>query len=112
MFKELEVLSDLQSRKLNKLRKFLKKLENACIAYSGGVDSSLVATIAFEQLGSKSLAITGVSPALANTLLLEARMQAKWLGIHHQEIETSELEQKDLHAKKNCINTLHIYPKS
>jgi len=92
MFNQLEIISEEQINKLNNLRGFLRSLKTACIAYSGGVDSTLVATIAFEQLGDQSLAITGVSAALANQLLNEARLQAKWIGIKHLEIETFELE--------------------
>ena len=93
MFNQLEILSDEQSEKLQKIRHFIKNLNSVCVAFSGGVDSTLVASLAFEQLGSKAIAITGVSPALAHKLLEEARSQAKWIGIKHLEIETSELEQ-------------------
>tara|TARA_S200000501_G_scaffold201622_1_gene189761 strand:- start:340 stop:1164 length:825 start_codon:yes stop_codon:yes gene_type:complete len=93
MFYQLEILSDKQSEKLHEIRKFFKNLNSVCIAYSGGVDSTLVASLAFEQLGDKAVAITGVSPALAKTLLNEAKSQAKWIGIQHLEIETSELDQ-------------------
>ena len=94
MFNTLEILSDPQIEKLNSIRSFINNLNSVCVAYSGGVDSTLVASIAFEQLGSKVTAITGVSPALAKKLLLEARSQAKWIGVKHIEIETSELDQK------------------
>ncbi len=93
MFNQLEILSDEQSKKLHTIRRYIKNLESACIAYSGGVDSTLVASLAFEQLGRKAIAITGISPALANTLREEARSQAKWIGMKHIEIETSELDQ-------------------
>ena len=93
MFNQLEVLSNIQSEKLKHLREYIKKLESACIAYSGGVDSTLVASIAFEQLERNAIAITGVSHALAKSLLEEAKSQAKWIGIKHLEIETSELNQ-------------------
>tara|TARA_B100001769_G_C21951033_1_gene512062 strand:+ start:34 stop:858 length:825 start_codon:yes stop_codon:yes gene_type:complete len=92
MFNQLENLSDEQSKKLNKIRRYIKNLNSVCVAYSGGVDSTLVVSLAFEQLGGKAVAITGVSQALAKTLLEEARSQAKWIGIKHLEIETSELD--------------------
>ncbi len=91
MFNQLEILSDEQNEKLYTIRSYIKNLHSVCVAYSGGVDSTLVTSLAFEQLGSKAIAITGVSPALAKTLLEEARSQAKWIGIKHLEIETSEL---------------------
>ena len=53
MFNQLEIISEEQIKKLINLREFLRNLKTACIAYSGGVDSTLVATIAFEQLGDQ-----------------------------------------------------------
>ena len=92
MFNQLEIITTEQIKKLTLLRDYIKSLKTACIAYSGGVDSSLVAAITFEQLKGKAIAITGVSPALAIHLLEEARMQAKWLGINHIEVSTNELD--------------------
>ncbi len=102
MFNQLEILSDEQSEKLYTIRRYIKNLESVCIAYSGGVDSTLVASLAFEQLGSKAIAITGISPALAKTLREEAKSQAKWIGVKHLEIKTSELD--ELNYSKNPEN--------
>jgi len=105
MFNQLEILSDEQSEKLYTIRRYIKNLGSACIAYSGGVDSTLVASLAFEQLGNKAIAITGVSPALASTLRDEARSQAKWIGVKHLEIKTSELDQSSYseNPKNRCF---------
>ncbi len=105
MFNQLEIISDEQSEKLSKIRNYIKNLESACVAYSGGVDSSLVASLAFEQLGRKAIAITGVSPALAKTLREEAKSQAKWIGVKHVEIKTSELNQSSYskNPKDRCF---------
>ena len=65
MFNQLEEISKDQGEKLLRLRSFIKELDSVCVAYSGGVDSALVASLAYEQLGNKSIAVTGVSPALA-----------------------------------------------
>ena len=93
MFNQLENLSDEQTEKLKALRSYIKNLNSVCVAYSGGVDSTLVASLAYEQLENRVVAITGVSPALSNSLLEEARIQAKWIGVKHLEIKTSELNQ-------------------
>lgn len=77
---------------LEALRRQIAAQERVVVAYSGGVDSALVAAIAVEQLGERAEAITAVSPALAPHLLSEARAQARWLGVRHREIATAELE--------------------
>jgi len=112
MFNQLEILSDEQSEKLYTIRRYIKNLDSVCIAYSGGVDSTLVASLAYEQLGGKAVAITGISPALANTLLEEARSQAKWIGVKHLEIKTSELDQSNYNKNPQdrcfaCKKELH-----
>ena len=73
------------------MRAQLEALGLVVVAYSGGVDSALVAALAVDRLGENALAITGVSPALAPHLREEARSQATWLGLRHQEVPTAEL---------------------
>ncbi|PWL21658.1 MAG: ATP-dependent sacrificial sulfur transferase LarE [Synechococcus sp. XM-24] len=76
---------------LGALRQRIASLPAAIVAYSGGVDSALVAAIAAEQLGDRALAVTGISPALAPHLRSEAQRQAAWMGIQQQELPTAEL---------------------
>lgn len=78
-------------RGLDDLRGLIAQLPRVLVAYSGGVDSALVAAIAMEQRGPAAEAVTGVSPALAPHLRREAAQQARWLGIRHREIPTAEL---------------------
>ena len=92
-FSQLESLTDSELKQLQLLREYIKNIKNVCVAYSGGVDSSLIATIAQEQLGSKAFAVTGVSPSLAPYLLNQARLQAAWIGIRHEECHTKEINQ-------------------
>jgi uncharacterized protein len=87
----LESLPAPLERGLEELRARLDDLDRVVVAYSGGVDSALVAALAVERLGDSALAITGVSPALAPHLRQEARSQALWLGLRHREIATAEL---------------------
>jgi uncharacterized protein len=91
-FTLLETLPPELERALERLRLQLAQPQRVVIAYSGGVDSSLVAALAVEALGDRALAITGISPALAPHLRDEARAQARWLGVRHQEVPTAELQ--------------------
>jgi len=87
----LEALPPSLERSLAEVRARLDGLQRVVVAYSGGVDSALVAALAVERLGQAALAITGVSPALAPHLREEARDQAAWLGLQHRELPTAEL---------------------
>jgi len=64
---------------------------SALVAFSGGVDSSLVAAAAARVLGEQALAVTAVSPALASGELDGARSVAAAVGIAHRAISTDEL---------------------
>lgn len=90
-FTLLEALPEPLERALAGLRQRLAGWEEVVVAYSGGVDSALVAALAVETLGDRALAVTGISPALAPHLREEARRQAVWLGLRHLERATAEL---------------------
>ena len=64
-----EHLNESKIQQLELLRSSIKNIGSVCIAYSGGVDSSLIAAISNEQLGENALAVTGVSDSLAPHLL-------------------------------------------
>jgi uncharacterized protein len=65
------------------------------VAFSAGVDSTVVAKAAQLALGDAAVAMTGTSASLAEGELDEARRLAEMIGIRHQVIATGELESAD-----------------
>ncbi|WP_196527858.1 ATP-dependent sacrificial sulfur transferase LarE [Nostoc commune] len=78
--------------KFEQLKALFQEMEQALIAYSGGVDSTLVAKIAFDALGDRALAVTAVSPSLLPEELEDAKIQAATIGIPHKIVQTHEME--------------------
>jgi uncharacterized protein len=76
---------------LVQLERRVARLGSAVVAFSGGVDSSLVAALAARALGDRALAVTAVSPAVAAGELAGARRVAAAIGIRHETIATDEL---------------------
>jgi uncharacterized protein len=80
------------TNKLAQLEAIFREMEQALIAYSGGVDSTLVAKIAYDVLGDRALAVTAVSPSLLPEELEDAKIQAATIGISHKIVQTYEME--------------------
>lgn len=78
--------------KLERLRHLFVEMGQALIAYSGGIDSTLVAKIAYDVLGDRALAVTAKSPSLLPEELADAIDQANSIGIAHQIVETHEMD--------------------
>lgn len=68
---------------------------SCAVAFSGGVDSAVVAKAAQLALGEKAVAVTGTSASLASGELDEARRVARLIGIRHEVIETDEFANPD-----------------
>lgn len=67
-------------------------MDRALIAYSGGIDSTLVAKVAFDVLGDNSLAVTANSPSLMPEDFEDAKTQAAQMEIAHRVVETHEMD--------------------
>lgn len=85
-------LEMMLTEKLEQLKALFVEMEQAMIAYSGGVDSTLVAKIAYDVLGDRALAVTAVSPSLLSEELEDASLQAATIGIPHKIVQTHEME--------------------
>lgn len=79
-------------QKLEQLKTLFAEMETSLIAYSGGIDSTLVAKIAYDVLGDRAIAVTAESPSLLPEDLEDARIQAAEIGIAHKVVQTHEMD--------------------
>ncbi len=84
--------TDLAAKR-DTLLDLIRTYDSCAVAFSAGVDSAVVAKAAAVALGDRAVAVTGVSPSLAEGELDEARAMARLIGIRHVEIETGEIAQ-------------------
>lgn len=87
-------MNDLDAKR-EQLLDLLRSFETCVVAFSAGVDSTVVAKAAQLALGDRAVAVTGVSPSLAEGELEEARRLAEWIGIRHEMIATHEFAKTD-----------------
>jgi uncharacterized protein len=89
-----------------KLVAYLAQLSDCLVAFSGGVDSAVVAQAAQLALGDRALAITGVSASLAMGELEAARRIAATIGIRHEILHTEELSDSNYlaNAPSRCFH--------
>ena len=86
------------SQLLEALLADLRARESILVAYSGGVDSALVAALAFRAVGERALAVTAAAETLAGEELDHARAQAAEIGIRHETVTYSELSDPEFVA--------------
>jgi pyridinium-3,5-biscarboxylic acid mononucleotide sulfurtransferase len=81
----------VESASLQRLREVVGNYGSAITAFSAGVDSTLVAVVAQQELGTAALAATAVSASLAPAELEDALNLARTLGLAHRLVETGEV---------------------
>src|SRR5947209_1348122 len=101
--------------KLERARATLRELESVLIAYSGGVDSSLLLKLALAELHDNAVAVLASSPAYPESEQQEARNLAAQLGARLIEVSTNEVEleayrrnnpDRCFHCKEELFETL------
>src|SRR3954466_7087156 len=93
-------LSKTLATKRERLLELLSGYGSCAVAFSGGVDSAVVAQAAQLALGERAVAVTGTSDALAAGELEDAREMAARIGIRHIVIATEEFANQDYVANK------------
>jgi len=79
--------------KLARMQQILRELKSVAVAFSAGVDSTLVLKVAFDTLGPENVvAVTGQSDSIARSELEQTKIIADLIGVEHVIIETDEFE--------------------
>lgn len=79
----------------DRLLAILGKMEGCAVAFSGGIDSTVVAKAAQLALGDAAVAVTADSPSVARSELEDARRLAALIGIRHEVVRTEEFDNPD-----------------
>ena len=88
------------------LRENVRALGSVIVAYSGGVDSAVVLTLAVQELGDRALGVTGLSPSMALGEAEAAAATARAVGARHESIATAEFE--DERYRANPVNRCYF----
>lgn len=93
-----DVLSPELREKRDRLFQLLEGFGSCAVAYSGGLDSAVLAYAAHQTLRDRAVAVLGRSASLASVEDDEARQLAERIGIRLETIETQELERPEYRA--------------
>ncbi len=99
-------LDAFNATRLKDARRIVRGLDSVLVAYSGGVDSTLLLKLAMDELGDGTVAVLASSPAYPESEQQEARDLARSLGARLVEVTTSEVE-LEAYARNNPDRCFH-----
>lgn len=100
------------NEKLERLREHLARLEHVVVAFSGGIDSSLVLKMAVDVLQKNALGVLAISPSLPESERHDAIALAKLMGAELEVVETDEVADPEylINAPNRCFHCKnHVY---
>jgi len=83
--------TELLTGKLDRLRRIVAGMDSVLVAFSGGIDSTLVLKVARDELGERALGVTAVSPTFPQSELEDAQRIAREIGARHETVHTDQL---------------------
>lgn len=81
--------------KLRRMQALLRAMHSVVVAFSGGIDSTLVLKVAHDALGSQAIGVTAVSPTFPDIELDLSRQIAAEIGVRHILLPTDQLQIED-----------------
>lgn len=95
MLDQAKPLSAEMGAKRDRLLAVLRALGRVAVAFSGGIDSTVVAQAAQFALGDAAVAVTADSPSVPRSEIAEAKQLAQRIGIRHRVVATNEFADPD-----------------